>query len=40
MTYLVLDAVISSQVCGVELEHHKLEDSAVGPHGLHCHRSV
>lgn len=33
--HLVLDAVVSWEICGVELKNHKLENSAVGPHCLY-----
>lgn len=40
MTDLVLDAVVSCKICGVELENQKLEDSPIGPHCLYCNRAI
>lgn len=40
MKHLVLDAVVSREICGVELENHKLEKSTVGPHCLYCYRTI
>lgn len=40
MTYLVLNAVISCKICGVELENQKLKDSPIGPYCLYCNRAI
>lgn len=38
VTNLVLDTVVSTQIGGVELENHELEDSAISSHCLDCDR--
>lgn len=40
MHYLILDAVITCEICGVELENQELEDSPIGSHGLNCDRTI